>query len=194
MSGAQVITEAVTNDPAQTRALAAALEPLLGAGDVVLLSGELGAGKTTFVQGLAAALGITEPVTSPTFTLAARYSGGRLTLHHLDAYRLLDAPAEVVDLDIDALVCDDAVICIEWGEVVAGELGSDGGLQVTFDHGDAPDARQVTFTVVGERWLSRVDELEAALRTGAGGGLQTSPGSGLQTSPGGGLQTSPGTC
>ncbi len=164
MTGGPLLS-AQTHEPAHTRALAAALEPLLVAGDVVLLSGELGAGKTTFVQGLAAALGIVEPVTSPTFTLATQYSGGRLTLHHLDAYRLLDEPAEVIDLDIDELIGDDAVVCIEWGEVVTSELGSDGGLLVSFVHGEAPDTRHVTVSVVGERWRSRADELEAALRT-----------------------------
>ena len=87
-----------------TRQVAAALEPLLRPGDVILLSGDLGAGKTAFVQGLAAALGVKEQVTSPTFTLAASYEG-RLRLHHLDVYRL-DNLAEVLDLDLPELLED----------------------------------------------------------------------------------------
>ena len=73
----------------ETRDLAACLAPLTVAGDVVVLLGDLGAGKTAFVQGLAAALDSPDPVTSPTFTIAQRYDGGRLTIHHLDAFRYL---------------------------------------------------------------------------------------------------------
>ena len=98
-----------------TRQVAAALEPILLPGDVILLSGDLGAGKTAFVQGLAAALGVTEQVTSPTFTLAASYEG-RLRLHHLDVYRL-DNLAEVLDLDLPELLEDHATICIEWAKL-----------------------------------------------------------------------------
>ena len=96
-----------------TRAVAATLAPLLQPGDVLLLSGDLGAGKTVFTQGLAAALGVTEPVTSPTFTLAQSYQG-RMRLHHLDVYRLENL-GEVLDLDLPELLDDDAVVCVEWG-------------------------------------------------------------------------------
>ena len=112
-----------TTSAEATREVAAALEPLLRPGDVVLLSGDLGAGKTVFTQGLAAALGVTEQVTSPTFTLAQSFQG-RIRLHHLDVYRL-DSLGEVLDLDLPELLDDDAVVCVEWGEVIIPELPRD---------------------------------------------------------------------
>ena len=104
-----------TRSAEETKQVAEAIEPVLQPGDVILLSGDLGAGKTVFTQGLAVALGVSERVTSPTFTLAASYEG-RIKLHHLDVYRLENL-GEVVDLDLPGLLDDDAIVCIEWGEV-----------------------------------------------------------------------------
>ena len=85
----------------------------LHAGDVVLLTGNLGAGKTAFVRGLAAGLGIDpQEVSSPTFTLIQEYRGGRLTLYHVDLYRL--TPREVDDLGLDDLVDQNGVVAVEW--------------------------------------------------------------------------------
>ncbi|MFN7983437.1 MAG: tRNA (adenosine(37)-N6)-threonylcarbamoyltransferase complex ATPase subunit type 1 TsaE [Vicinamibacterales bacterium] len=93
------------------RRLAADLSP----GDVLLLSGDLGAGKTALVRGLAAGLGIDPAdVSSPTFTLIQEYRGGRLALHHIDLYRL--TPREVDDLGLDELVDGDGVVAVEWPE------------------------------------------------------------------------------
>ncbi len=145
-----------------TRAVAAALAPLLRPGDVLLLSGDLGAGKTVFTQGLAAALGVVEPVTSPTFTLAQSYQG-RLRLHHLDVYRLENL-GEVLDLDLPELLDDDAVVCVEWGEVVIGELPRD-FLQVRIrlaDPGESPDIRIFEADLVGPSWHDRAGSLAAA--------------------------------
>ena len=145
-----------------TRAVAAALAPLLRPGDVVLLLGDLGAGKTVFTQGLAAALGVVEPVTSPTFTLAQSYQG-RLRLHHLDVYRLENL-GEVLDLDLPELLDDDAVVCVEWGEVVIGELPRD-FLRVRIrlaDPGESPDIRIFEADLVGPSWHARADSLAAA--------------------------------
>ena len=145
-----------------TRAVAAALAPLLRPGDVLLLSGDLGAGKTVFTQGLAAALGVVEPVTSPTFTLAQSYQG-RLRLHHLDVYRLENL-GEVLDLDLPELLDDDAVVCVEWGEVLIGELPRD-FLQVRIrlaDPGESPDIRIFEADLVGPSWQARADSLAAA--------------------------------
>ena len=145
-----------------TRQVAAALEPILQPGDVILLSGDLGAGKTAFVQGLAAALGVTEQVTSPTFTLAASYEG-RLRLHHLDVYRL-DNLAEVLDLDLPELLEDHATICIEWGEVVVQELPRD-FLRIRIQLGhleDIDDARVLEIEPIGPSWVSRKQKLEDA--------------------------------
>ena len=145
-----------------TRQVAASLEPLLHSGDVILLSGDLGAGKTAFVQGLAAALGVQERVTSPTFTLAVSYEG-RLRLHHLDVYRL-DNLAEVLDLDLPELLDDRAVICIEWGEVVVPELPRD-FLRIRIQLGhpeEIDDARVLEIEPIGPSWVSRNQQLNLA--------------------------------
>lgn len=108
-----------TDGPEQTRALAAAVAPLLAVGDLLVATGDLGAGKTCFTQGLGRGLGIDDRITSPTFTLAARYDG-RLTLHHVDVYRL-DSVAETLDLDLPELL-ESGVTVIEWGEQILSVL------------------------------------------------------------------------
>ena len=153
-----------------TRALAGAVSALFRPGDVVLLSGDLGAGKTAFVQGVAAAMGVTERVTSPTFTLAAVYDG-TLTVHHLDVYRL-DNLAEVLDLDLPDLLDDGGIVCIEWGEVVVPELPRD-FLQIRLQLGhpeDIADARVLEIDPVGPSWRERRAELVAALAPWSGPG------------------------
>lgn len=156
-----------TTSAAGTRAVAAALEPLLEPGDVVLLSGDLGAGKTVFTQGLAAALGVTERVTSPTFTLAQSFEG-RLRLHHLDVYRLENL-GEVLDLDLPELLDDDAVVCVEWGEVVIPELPRDFlHLQIHLaDPDEDGDVRVFDIELVGHSWQGRSLAVETACIAGA---------------------------
>ena len=110
-----VIAPVVSTSAAMTRALGAALATELGPGSVVVLSGDLGSGKTVFAQGVAEGLGVTERVVSPTFAIAREYEG-RLRLHHLDVYRL-DHVQEAIDLGLDELF-DDAVTLIEWGDGV----------------------------------------------------------------------------
>lgn len=115
MSGA--VTH-VTVGEAETRAVAAALAGTLAAGDVVLLHGDLGAGKTVFVKGLAQGLGLDpDAVTSPTFTLVHEYPGGRLPLIHLDLYRLARAELDEVGLDPD--LAARGVVVVEWAERLA---------------------------------------------------------------------------
>lgn len=112
------------DDAQQMRELGRRLAGCLRAGDLVLLSGPLGAGKTTFTQGLAVGLGIEEPVLSPTFVLARVHRGGVLPLVHADAYRLADAAdarALIDDLDLDADL-EQSVTVVEWGEGVAEQL------------------------------------------------------------------------
>jgi len=92
-----------TSEPQQTEALGAELAGSLRAGDLVLVRGDLGAGKTTFVRGAARALGVTDPVTSPTFSIGHRYSGNRVTVSHLDLYRLGGLAQEEPDLLADYL-------------------------------------------------------------------------------------------
>ncbi len=103
----------MTDSAAATVALGARLGARLQAGDVVALVGDLGAGKTTFVQGIGQGLGIQGPITSPTFTLVGEYDG-RLHLYHIDVYRLGDAAAEALAFGLDDLLGDDGVTVIEW--------------------------------------------------------------------------------
>ena len=104
-----------TASEAETSTAGEALGKTLGAGDVVLLYGDLGAGKTAFVRGLARGLGADpDDVSSPTFTLVQEYAGPRLTLFHVDLYRL--APAEIDDLGLEDLIAGRGVVAIEWAE------------------------------------------------------------------------------
>ncbi|MFP5224600.1 MAG: tRNA (adenosine(37)-N6)-threonylcarbamoyltransferase complex ATPase subunit type 1 TsaE [Actinomycetota bacterium] len=110
-----------TTSPEETRQVAADLAAALAPPVVVILAGDLGAGKTCFVQGAARALGVTAPVTSPTFVIAREYQGHDLRVIHADAYRL-DSLAEVEDLGGEELLCDDALSFVEWGDAVADAL------------------------------------------------------------------------
>ncbi len=145
---------------AETQALAARIQPLLEPGDVILLGGELGAGKTAFVQGLAQAMGIEGPVTSPTFTLIRSYDGpGGVRLLHADVYRL-DHLQEIIDLGFPELLDPGvvgeagAVAAIEWGEAAAPVLARD-YLEVQIDFGEGDDDRVLRLTPVGVRWAAR---------------------------------------
>ena len=104
-----------THAPKETAALGAALATWVKAGDVIAIFGDLGAGKTTLVQGLARGLGITQPVTSPTFILINEYRSTP-PLYHIDCYRLTDTPAEAWAIGLDELLYDDGVCVIEWAD------------------------------------------------------------------------------
>jgi tRNA threonylcarbamoyladenosine biosynthesis protein TsaE len=105
----------ISRSEADTRALASALARELGPGSVLLLSGDLGAGKTAFVKGLAQGVGLdADDVTSPTFTLVHEYRGGRLPLIHVDLYRLERAAFDEIGLDSE--LADSGVVAIEWAE------------------------------------------------------------------------------
>lgn len=149
-----------TADPEATRALGAALAGLVRPGDLLLLAGELGAGKTAFTQGLGRGLGVTDRITSPTFTIAAEYAG-RLTLHHLDVYRL-DQLAEAVDLGLAEILDDEAVVVIEWGDAIAPVLPPD-FLEIRLTFGDGDDDRLLAIRPVGRRWAARSDAVAGAL-------------------------------
>jgi tRNA threonylcarbamoyladenosine biosynthesis protein TsaE len=112
-----------SRSPEETWQLAADLADELDPGTVLALHGELGAGKTCFIQGLAAALGVTEPVTSPTYTLIGEYQG-RLPLHHIDLYRL-SGPDEALGLGLEEYFDASGITAIEWAERAEGLLPPD---------------------------------------------------------------------
>ena len=140
------------------RALGQRLAPDLRAGDLLVLTGDLGAGKTTLVQGIAAGLGAPGPVLSPTFVIARVYRGGRLPLVHVDAYRL-GSTVEVDDLDLDAALEESATV-VEWGEGLVEALSSD-RLEVRIRRGsdETDETRTVELRAVGDRWQSLTPSL-----------------------------------
>jgi tRNA threonylcarbamoyladenosine biosynthesis protein TsaE len=164
--------EWTSGSPEDTRQLAGRLAGLCRPGDVILLIGDLGAGKTVFAQGFAAALGVPGPVTSPTFALVRHYRCADDSpvgvLIHADVYRTgsLD---EVVDLALAELIEEDAVALVEWGELAAPALG-DNALEVTLV---APDPigspAQRVLTAVGRgRWADRADQVAALVLSSDG--------------------------
>ena len=140
--------------PGDTADLGGRLAALLRPGDVVVLSGPLGAGKTLFTSGIAAGLGVEEPVISPTFILTREYSSGFLPLIHADIYRLATRN-EFDDLDLLSQ-SSQGVLVIEWGDVVEPILPPD-HLRVNIDVDD-DDARSITLVPTGS-WRTRVTEL-----------------------------------
>ena len=146
---------AVTNSAAETEALGEGIGSLLQPGDVVLLAGDLGAGKTTFVKGAARGLGITEPVTSPTFAIVQEYEG-RHPVAHVDVYRLARIQ-ELHDLGFEELL-EERVVLVEWGDTVAGVLPAD-RLEVRFELAENGDARTVEIVAQGGPWATRTSQL-----------------------------------
>lgn len=140
----------VTKSAEDTKELGAAVSELVEPGDVLLLVGDLGAGKTTFVQGFGSALGVGEPITSPTFVLVRSYRG-RLEMIHADMYRL-DHLQEVIDLGLPELVDEGAVALVEWGDVAAAALAPD-TLEVRMEHAGG-DERVIEIRPQGPRWAS----------------------------------------
>ena len=157
---------ATTSGVDETRDLAAAVAGLARPGDVLLLAGDLGAGKTAFTQGFARGLEVDEPVTSPTFTLARTYTG-RLRLHHVDVYRL-DHLQEAIDMGLAEMIDDGAVTVVEWGDVVAPALPAE-FLEVRLAYGGGDDERTVDVRPVGPYWSARSRALRAALAPWAAG-------------------------
>ncbi|MGR7023915.1 tRNA (adenosine(37)-N6)-threonylcarbamoyltransferase complex ATPase subunit type 1 TsaE [Geodermatophilus sp. URMC 62] len=144
--------EHVLPAPEDTRALGAALAAVVAPGDLLVLTGPLGAGKTALTQGLGAALGVTEPVTSPTFVIARVHRGGRVPLVHVDAYRL-GGVADVDDLDLDAST-EESVTVVEWGSGLVEQL-ADEHLEVRLDRRE-DDVRTAVLVPHGPGWERRL--------------------------------------
>lgn len=137
-----------TSDSAQTEALGAELAIALKPGDIVLVRGELGAGKTTLVRGAAKALGVGDAVTSPTFSIGHRYQGSNVRVSHLDLYRLATLGQEEPEL-LDDYLAPDSIAFVEWPEQAAPEL-RDACLLVTLTH-EGADRRRIEVCELGER-------------------------------------------
>jgi tRNA threonylcarbamoyladenosine biosynthesis protein TsaE len=155
------VIRATTKSPEDTRELAGAVAGLVRGGDILLLAGELGAGKTCFTQGLGRALGVTEQVTSPTFTLLRPYDGTELQLLHADVYRL-EHLQEIVDLGIVEQVDGAAVAVIEWGDMAEPVLPAD-FLEIRLTYGEDDDRRLLELRPVGAAWAARTVALQRAL-------------------------------
>ena len=152
--------KAATTSVDDTRDLAAGVAALAAPGDLIVLAGDLGTGKTAFAQGFARGLGVKEPVTSPAFILVHTYEG-RLPLVHLDVYRL-ETMQELVDLGIAELLDDGAVTLIEWGDAVEPGLPAD-FLEVRLEATGGPDDRLLRIRTVGPGWPPRVRALKEAV-------------------------------
>jgi tRNA threonylcarbamoyladenosine biosynthesis protein TsaE len=154
--------EIFCDGPGATQAVAAVIARILLPGDVLLLDGDLGAGKTTFTQGLARAMGVEEGVTSPTFALVRSYpTAFGIELIHADVYRLDDL-AEIVALGLPEMIDDGAVAVIEWGERAGPALGPE-RLHVRLALTDIEGERRLTVAPEGSRWRARWDDLSASL-------------------------------
>lgn len=158
------VLDCISHSPAQTARIGQRLGELLGMGDLVLLLGEFGAGKTHFVKGVAAGLGSEDLVNSPSFVLVNEYRAGvkhdRLTIYHVDLYRLDDA-REVSDIGLDEYVAGDGVCLIEWAERAADQL-PDQRLNIIFSY-VSETKRALRFEPHGPRYEALVAELKRAV-------------------------------
>ena len=160
---------------ADTHTVAGAVAALARVGDIIVLAGEMGAGKTAFAQGFGASLGVTDRITSPTFTLVHSYEiaegphAGRVTLHHADLYRL-ERTAEVSDLALAELADFRGIVLVEWGDVVDGLFGDHLVVHLEHDADDDEDAvfaldgrRRIEIAGVGPAWAGRWERLVESL-------------------------------
>jgi tRNA threonylcarbamoyladenosine biosynthesis protein TsaE len=164
-----------TRSVEETRIVGACLAPMLLPGDVISLSGDLGAGKTALVQGIAAASGVEQRVTSPSFTIVHEYSG-RFPFIHIDVYRL-NSFQEVIDLGFEEFLDPESVVLIEWGDAIAPLLPRR-HLEIEIRRTDLDeDERFFVFRPHGQEWVRKIQEMRATAETllnaasmGEGGG------------------------
>ncbi len=157
------MTKLTSTSGDMTKRIGVELGVLAEPGDIIVLGGELGAGKTTLTKGIAAGLGIAEPVRSPTFTLIHEFTG-RIRLLHVDLYRL-DSRAAVESLGLEHVFDTDAVTVIEWGDRFATMFGRDRlDIILEYDHfpsdsADTSNVRHIEIRPVGKRWQNRTELL-----------------------------------
>ena len=136
--------EIITNSPAETEDAGASLAARLEPRSVIAFTGDLGAGKTAFTRGLARGLGVTERVTSPTFTIVNEYEGGRLPLFHFDMYRL-GSSDELFDIGWEDYLCRGGICAVEWSENIEDALEED-AIRVDIRRGEYDDQRIITIS------------------------------------------------
>lgn len=157
-----------TRSADETVSLGRLLGAMLLPGEVLLLTGQLGTGKTTFVRGIAAGLGVEDPPTSPTFTMMHVHDGGRFPLLHIDLFRC-DSPREVIELGLEEMLDAPSVTAIEWGDKASPIVPIDYlELEFVWDAADE-NVRTIQFRPSG-RWRSRMRELGDEVRSWAAGG------------------------
>ncbi|CAB4664674.1 unannotated protein [freshwater metagenome] len=149
---------------ATTHAIAGVIAGLVRPRDIIVLAGDMGAGKTAFTVGFTRALGVSEEdqVSSPTFTLVHSYNSGRIPVLHADLYRL-NSMGEVADLGLREQVDLGAVALVEWGDVAADVIGDSLTIELSHDEDD-DDARDIVISVEGHGWDTRWDKLRESLR------------------------------
>jgi tRNA threonylcarbamoyladenosine biosynthesis protein TsaE len=163
VSAGEQVGRLVSDSQSSTERLGEKLAPHLTSGDVILLSGDLGAGKTQLTKGIARGLGVAEPVTSPTFNILLVHSG-RIPLYHFDLYRL-EEPDELDDIDYWGTLESDGVSVVEWGDRFSEALPADGldvSLAITGD-----DARDIEVRALGPRGEALALEWQRAVECGA---------------------------
>ncbi|MCM0597738.1 tRNA (adenosine(37)-N6)-threonylcarbamoyltransferase complex ATPase subunit type 1 TsaE [Periweissella fabaria] len=147
------------NDAATTQTLGQQLGQIVSAGDVILLDGDLGAGKTTFTKGIALGLGIERNIKSPTFTIIREYKTGRLPLYHMDVYRLEDGGGD--ELGLDEYFNGNGVCVVEWSQFVASELPKN-YLKIAFKRDDSnldSTNRTISITAIGTHYEGILNQL-----------------------------------
>lgn len=144
-------------DSGSMRDLGAAFGRLAPDGAIILLEGELGAGKTTFAQGVGLGCGVAGPIASPTFNLILEYDGRR-HFTHVDLYRLTTA-CDLDTLDIDAVLSGDGIICVEWPALIAGRVAPPVAMLKFNVDSCKPDVREVDMSFLGEGWSGLIDWL-----------------------------------
>ena len=149
----------LSNDPEETQEVGRVIGERAQAGDIYLLTGPLGAGKTCLTQGIALGLGVSGYVRSPTFVIMSQYQG-RLALYHVDLYRI-GGPLEGWDLGLDEQLFGDGVCVVEWADRAA-ELFPEEALWIALDHGDGETQRTLSFGKSPERYFSVIEQLAAS--------------------------------
>jgi len=150
----------ISESPAETAELGEAIGKLLAGQEVLCLEGELGSGKTTLIQAIGRALGVTEPITSPTFTLVNEYRGRAVTIYHVDLYRL-HTTEEIVQAGIDSHFHNDGLCLIEWAEKAWAILPRE-HLYITLEHA-GKDRRQISLQAKGAHYRKMLERLRETI-------------------------------